>query len=1263
VTAAGPLPPDTAALAEDIAGWLPHQRWFAGKARRIAHVRVADYAALGDRLVLVVVEVAYADTGKDRYQVPLAVASRGQGGGKDAAIATAGDLVFTDALEDAEASRRLALLASSSRRIATAGGGVLSGEPLGDAVVPAAVRRLGVEQSNSSVVFGDTLILKLIRRLEPGENPEVELARALTEAGSTAAPPLHGVLGLTTGDGAITTLAVLSGFVASGREGWDLLAGEAARVARGEAPQEDLEPRMAALGGALAEVHASLANALGARSAEAEDLRHWHAGMRAQLDEVLDATRRRDPATGAPVLEAANDIARALSAALTVTGPGSVQRVHGDLHLGQVIEDADGRWQLLDFEGEPGRSLAARRAPASPLRDVAGLLRSFDYVLGHTELHGAPSPALADWRNGLRAAFLGGYLPPARAAGVLPAQERSTRILLDTFELDKAVYELGYELANRPKWVGIPVGGILRVLQRTRSWRVQDLPEGIVLPSDLPEGSFSSTRAEPPVSVKPPAPAAPPAPVAPVTTLPTVGSGTGEGADDVGRVDWHAAPEEVALLLEGGHADPHRVLGVHPYGDGAAVRTLRPAAESVEVVVVDGGSATSAEQTAPGFFEALLDVQPPASGYRLRVRYPAGEQFELVDPYAFWPTLDDLDIHLAGEGRHEQLWQRMGAHVTSADGISGTSFAVWAPNARGVRVVADFNSWDGRLHPLRRLGSSGIWELFVPDVGAGAYYKFEIVTADDALVTRADPYAFATDVPPATASRVYRSEYEWRDADWMDGRGGEPVRSPLSIYEVHLGSWRHKDGRSLTYRELADALVGHVTYLGFTHVEFLPVAEHPFGGSWGYQVTGYFAPTARFGEPDDFRYLVDRLHQAGIGVIVDWVPAHFPRDEWALARFDGTALYEHADPRQGEHPDWGTLVFNYGRNEVRNFLIANALYWLEELHVDGLRVDAVASMLYLDYSREEGQWVPNRYGGRENLEAIEFLADLNRVVYGRNPRGMVIAEESTAWPGVTRPVHLGGLGFGFKWNMGWMHDTLDYLAHDPIYRRYHHNQLTFSLMYAFSENFVLPLSHDEVVHGKRSLLDKMPGDRWQRFANLRALYGYLWAHPGKQLLFMGGEFGQWREWSESHELDWYLLDEPDHAGLQALVAELNARYREHGALWQRDSDPAGFSWIDANDADDNVLSFLRRGGDGTPALVCVANFSPAVRRMRVGLPQVGEYREVLNTDAASYGGSNVGNLGAVVAEGVPWHGEPASAELTLPPLATIWLVRAEVAAA
>jgi 1,4-alpha-glucan branching enzyme len=703
-------------------------------------------------------------------------------------------------------------------------------------------------------------------------------------------------------------------------------------------------------------------------------------------------------------------------------------------------------------------------------------------------------------------------------------------------------------------------------------------------------------------------------------------------------------------------ADPHAYLGAHPAQDGVLVRAYRPEADSVRVLPMG----VKLERKQDGVFEGVVKGAELPLEYELEVSYPAGDSYVLHDPYSFLPTLGELDVHLAGEGRHAELYARLGAHPRVVDGIAGVSFAVWAPNARSVSVVGDFNGWDGRLHPMRSLGAAGIWELFIPDLRPGMKYKFELRTSGGRLRIKADPLAFRTEVPPRNASIVFESAYEWQDADWLDRRPADPLARPVSIYEVHPGSWRLnplEGNRPLTYAELGEELAEYVSSLGFTHVELLPVMEHPYAPSWGYQVTGYFAPTARFGPPDDFRAFVDRLHAAGIGVILDWVPAHFPKDDWALARFDGTALYEHEDPRRGEHPDWGTLVFNLGRNEVRNFLLSSALYWLREYHADGLRVDAVASMLYLDYSRKEGEWVPNVHGGNEDLDAIEFLKQLNTVAHAREPGVLMAAEESTAWPGVSRPVDQGGLGFGLKWNMGWMHDTLAYLERDPVHRRYHHDQLTFSLIYAFSENFVLPLSHDEVVHGKGSLLGRMPGDPWQRRANLRALYGYMWAHPGKKLLFMGGELGQENEWSSEGALDWHLLEQAEHAGIQELVRDLNLRYREEPALWEVDFEAAGFRWLVANDADANVIAFVRLAAGGTRALVCICNFSPVSRpRYRVGLPRGGPWRELLNTDDERYSGGGVGNAGELPAEQRPWHDQPFSAELTLPPLGVLWLV-------
>jgi 1,4-alpha-glucan branching enzyme len=703
-------------------------------------------------------------------------------------------------------------------------------------------------------------------------------------------------------------------------------------------------------------------------------------------------------------------------------------------------------------------------------------------------------------------------------------------------------------------------------------------------------------------------------------------------------VDFGAPdPEVVDRLLAGTHTNPHQVLGAHPRPAGAVVRALRPGAVAVTVVTPDGGR-FGLGRLRDGLFSGVVPVR--LADYRFEVVYD--DRVELVDdPYRWLPTVGELDLYLIGEGRHERLWEVLGAHPRTLGGVSGTAFAVWAPHASGVQVLG---------LAMRRL-DAGVWELFVPGVTAGARYRFRVLGADGVWREKADPMAFAARVPESV---VHTSAHEWGDASWLAAREATDwSRAPVSVYEVHLGSWlTQRDGHSLGYRELAVELADYVTGLGFTHVELLPVAEHPFGGSWGYQVTSYYAPTSRFGSPDDFRHFVDVLHQRGIGVIMDWVPAHFPRDEWALARFDGTALYEHPDPRRGEHPDWGTYVFDFGRPEVRNFLVANALYWIEEFHVDGLRVDAVASMLYLDYSRPSGGWEPNVHGGRENLEAVRFLQELTATAYKHHPGIMVIAEESTTWPGVTRPTDHGGLGFGCKWNMGWMHDGLRFFGLDPVDRGPRLDEVAFSLSYAWSENFVLPLSHDEVVHGKGSLWRRMPGDEWGKAASLRALFAFMWAHPGKQLLFMGGEFGQRDEWSE-FGLDWHLLDSPTHAGVRRLVADLNRVYRATPALWCRDTSPEGFSWVHVSD---NVFAFLRHG-DGDDVVACVVNFASVPRHdYRIGLPRSGRWREVVNTDGGDYGGSGVGNLGGVVAEDVPCQGRPASAVLSLPPMGVLWLM-------
>ncbi len=721
--------------------------------------------------------------------------------------------------------------------------------------------------------------------------------------------------------------------------------------------------------------------------------------------------------------------------------------------------------------------------------------------------------------------------------------------------------------------------------------------------------------------------------------------------DDVIRQPSIADYEKV---IGGDTRDPHAILGCHAQGDGTTVvRTLRHHAKAVTLLT--DGREIPLDHVHGGIF--AVTVPGEVGDYRLRVDYGPDAVYEVDDPYRWLPTVGEFDQHLIREGRHEKLWQVLGSHVrsypTPGGEVTGTSFAVWAPNARGVRLTGDFDYWSGAGTPMRMMGSSGVWELFVPGIGAGTRYKYQVLGRDGVWRDKADPVAFTSEVPPATASVVYESDHVWADEEWMAERTARGwADRPMSIYEVHAGSWRS----GLGYRELAHALVNYLDSTAFTHVEFLPLAGHPFGGSWGYQVTAYYAVDPRLGSPDDFRYLVDTLHRHGYGVILDWVPAHFPRDEWALARFDGTALYEHPDPRRGAQPDWGTLVFDFGRREVRNFLVANALYWLEEFHLDGLRVDAVASMLYLDYSRRPGEWVPNRYGGNENLDAVSFLQETTATVGKVLPGVVMIAEESTSWSGVTRPTHLGGLGFGLKWNMGWMHDTLSYIGRDPVHRSWHHHDMTFAMMYAYSEQFVLPLSHDEVVYGKGSLWGRVPGDDWRKAATLRAYFAYQWAHPGKQLLFMGGEFGTPWEWNEAQELPWQVAEEPFHSGIRRLVGDLNRLYRAHPPLYTQDFTPAGFSWIDANDSAGNVYAFIRWDPDGSP-LVCIANFSAVPHhRYQVGLPRDGLWREVLNTDAEIYSGSGLGNLGHVRAVSASMHGQPASAQLVVPPLGAIWLV-------
>ncbi len=724
---------------------------------------------------------------------------------------------------------------------------------------------------------------------------------------------------------------------------------------------------------------------------------------------------------------------------------------------------------------------------------------------------------------------------------------------------------------------------------------------------------------------------------------------------------WQAKGEDVTAVVAAVHPDPFAVLGLHETGQGFVVRALVPGAESVRVLAPDGEEiAVLARRHHAGFFEGLAAGARARFPYRLRAQN-AGGSWEFHDPFSFGPILGPTDDYLLVEGTHRLLYERLGAHPMAHEGVAGTGFAVWAPNARRVSVVGDFNRWDGRLHPMRKRVDSGIWEIFAPGVGEGTVYKFEIVGAGGVLLPlKADPFGFAAEMRPSTASIVARTDqFAWTDADYLAARARrDPRRAPMAIYEVHPGSWRrHADGRFLSYDELAATLIPHAVELGFTHLELLPVSEHPLDASWGYQPIGLFAPTRRFGDPAGFARFVDRAHASGLGVILDWVPAHFPTDQHGLAHFDGAALYEYADPRRGFHPDWNTAIYDFGRREVMNFLFANALFWLERYHVDGLRIDAVASMLYLDYSREPGKWLPNPDGSNDNRDAVAFLRRVNELVYAGHSGAITIAEESTAWASVSQPVYAGGLGFGFKWNMGWMHDTLGYMARDPVHRRWHHDELTFGMMYAYSENFVLPLSHDEVVHGKASLLAKMPGDEWQRFANLRAFYAFMWAYPGKKLLFMGQEFGQWNEWNFDRSLDWHLLEYAPHKGLRDLVRDLNRLHRSLPALHARDCESGGFRWVVVDDRDQSVFAWLRLGGPDDAALLAVSNFTPVPRSdYRIGLPRGGRWREALNTDASEYGGSGMGNLGAAWAGETPAHGQPASASFVLPPLATLYFV-------
>ena len=1233
----------TPSLPELLTSWLPGQRWFPAKGRdvtleRVGGIRLEDPAGevgmevhliavlSGERRDVISVPVSYRAAAAPELEAALlGRAHHEQMGERWLYDATADPVFVTSWLELMRAQ-------ASSLDGHTHGFAQDGFADWQSFTEPLPTKVLGGEQSNTSVIVQAPeapLIVKFYRVLAAGESPDVEVSARLTDVGSVDVPATYGWV---TGswedpaDPAADTwltghLSVLREFFPGSEDAWRT-ASSAALEGR------DFTAEAEELGAATGRIHQQLAAAFGSRpptaAERAEFLSSLSTRIRWAWAEAGDAVGNYDDAVEYLLKQVNN---------LQVLP--NLQRIHADYHLGQVLRVPDRGWIVLDFEGEPLRPAAERSVPDAPLRDVVGMLRSIDYAAGVALIDGAGAgsetagsvqqrnDAASRWAASASDAFLRGY---EKETGT--AINRSDPLFLALW-LDKALYEVVYEIRNRPRWIGVPAAAARQILAQADNARRAD------------ESQEESTVNKPRKPRSTAAIVEPEAPAVPASTDPLP-----------------VSQDVLQAVSEGRYYQPHDVLGAHLDDAGTVtIRTLRPLAR--EVVAVTPEQRVTLHHEYNGIWAGTLEAETPGAvpDYRVEVTYDGGEPQLFDDPYRFLPSLGAVDLHLIGEGRHENLWTVLGAnlhHYNSVLGdIHGVSFAVWAPNAQAIRVKGDFNGWNGTLNAMRSLGGSGVWELFLPGVEPGARYKYEILGSDGVWREKADPMAKGTEVPPLTGSRVVESTYTFNDAEWMEARAArDPHNSPMSVYEVHLGSWR----LGLDYREMADQLAEYVSWQGFTHVEFMPVAEHPFGGSWGYQVTSYFAPTARFGHPDEFRYLVDRLHQAGIGVILDWVPAHFPKDAWALAKFDGQTLYEHGDPWRGEHPDWGTLIFDYGRREVRNFLVANALYWLEEFHIDGLRVDAVASMLYLDYSRPADQWRPNAFGGRENLEAISFLQEVNATAYKRVPGIVMIAEESTAFPGVTRPTSTGGLGFGLKWNMGWMHDTLQYMSEDPINRVYHHAKLTFSLVYAYTENFLLPISHDEVVHGKGSLLRKMPGDRWQQLANLRAYLAFQWAHPGKQLIFMGTEFGQEAEWSEQYGLDWYLTDTPQHKGVQLLVRQLNDIYRNTPALSARDNEPAGFQWINENDGAHNVLSFIRWDHQGNP-LVCIANFAGAPHQdFRLGMPWSGEWVEALNTDAAEFGGSGVGNLGVVNAVEGACNGQPASATLTVPPLGVLYLV-------
>ena len=1170
---------------QGLPAFLARQRWYAAKARELETIRVADaIAPLGfpEGTVFLLVEARYRDGHIDTYFLPVRIAA---GAEVDRLAREAPARVIAriesprgparllyDGMADPKVCRAILEAIAEGRVMRSASGEVRAirtgpfDEARGPADAPMEVILGKAEQSNTAVMFDHRLILKAFRRVEPGINPDFEIGRFLGERTSfDRVPKIAGALELHRKKGEPTTLAILQQLVPNQGNGWEHalheLQGYFERVSRlqqathlsgdGRSYLElaSVEPppkvrewigrylgSAALLGRRTAELHRALASdptdpAFAPEPITRDDLDSLRKQVEDELDRALETLRSRLDVlpenagkAARTVLERSVGLRDRLRGLAGMKAKVVKTRVHGDYHLGQVLCSEDD-FYILDFEGEPARSVEERREKRSPIKDVVGMLRSFDYAAhaalfeyakAHPDDLARLEPWARTWRDWTSAAFWRAYRDSSGHAPYLPTDADSLALLLEAYTLDKILYELLYELNNRPDWVGIPLQGIAALIE--------------------------------------------------------------PGASPGGPAQAKAGPG--------------------PSEDGAIA----------------------------------------GSG------------------------LGDFDLYLLAEGTHYRSWEKLGAHPADRDGTLGYSFAVWAPNAGSVSVIGDFNDWNPVADPMQHRGDGGLWERFIPGVEPGACYKYAIHPKDGGKrLDKADPYAFYSELRPGRASKTWDlARYEWGDCDWMAAREDrQSPGAPISIYEVHLGSWMRvpeENNRWLTYREVAPRLAEYAHEMGFTHVELMPVAEHPFDGSWGYEVTGYYAPTSRFGTPDDFRFLVDTLHQRGIGVLLDWVPAHFPDDPHGLATFDGSPLYEHPDPRRGFQKDWNTYIFNHGQPQVANFLISNVLYWLHVHHIDGLRVDAVASMLYLDYSRKAGEWVPNEFGGRENLESIAFFRRLNERVDIEVPGALMIAEESTSWPMVSRPTGVGGLGFDMKWDLGWMHDTLDYLADDPVFRKYHHEKLTFRGVYAFNENFVLPLSHDEVVHGKGSLLDKMPGDIWQKFANLRLLFGWMHAQPGKKLIFMGDELGQAREWDHDGSLDWHLLDHPMHQGLRRWVRDLNTTYRGEAALHRLDFRPEGFVWADVHDSEQSVISLFRKGPEPDQIVLIACNFTPIPRpNYRIGVPRAGHWQEILNSDATLYGGSGQGNIGGVYTTPVGWHGHFQSLNLVLPPLGMIAL--------